>query len=642
MIRIEDIIKKVSSYDKGADVALIKKAFDIACSVHKAEKRASGEPFIVHPLEVANLAADFKMDTESVCAALLHDTVEDKEYPLKRIEEEFGKEVAIIVDGLTKLTQLRSKSREEYQYESMRKMLLATARDIRIIIIKLLDKLHNMRTLGYLPEEKQVRIAKEVMGIYVPIAYRLGIQKVKSQLEDLAFKYIDPKSYSEINKKVKEKIKEREKEIERLRKILEKTLKEHEINANVIGRVKSVYSIYSKMIRKQRTFDEIFDVVALRIVTDSIENCYAVLGIIHSIWKPIPRRFKDFIAMPKTNMYQSLHDVVIGPEGRIVEIQIRTKEMDEVAEEGIAAHWEYKGAGEGTEFDKKLSWLRQIIDWQQESGTAKEFVESLEIDFFKNEIYTFTPKGDVIELPKGSTPLDFAYAVHSEVGNHCMGAKVNGTFVSLRHELRTGDVVEILTSKTQKPSRHWLNLARTSKAIQKIRKFLQENEKIPVRAIKVSPKEKIEGKAVGILLCDEVKNPQFRLAHCCLPNPGDKIFGLASKTGIVTVHGKDCDSFGKEKTKKKKVKVEWRQNFTDVILLKIEAMDRVGLFADVLNTISATGTNIQSANAKTIGNNMAECTFRIKVEDLEHVKELIDRIKRVQDVKKTYLGSIGM
>lgn len=640
MTGIDEIIKKVKAYDPEADTALIKKAYDTAFQVHRDEKRASGEPFITHPVEVANLVAEFRMDTESVCAALLHDTVEDKGFPLQKIEKEFGKEVALIVDGLTKITQLKSRSREEYQYESMRKMLLATAKDIRIIIIKLLDKLHNMRTLGYLPHEAQVRISKEVMGIYAPIAYRLGINKIKSQLEDLAFKYLSPDEYNEINKKVREKIKEREKEIERLRKALENLLHQHQIAAKVIGRVKSVYGIYSKMLRKNRTFEEIFDVIALRVITDSIESCYKVLGVIHNTWTPIPRRFKDFIAMPKVNMYRSLHDVVIGPEGKIIEIQIRTKEMDEIAEEGIAAHWEYKGVMDGSEFDKKLSWLRQIMDWQQESGTAKEFIESLEIDFFKDEIYTFTPKGDVIELPKSSTPLDFAYTVHSEVGDHCMGAKVNGTFVSLRHELRTGDVVEIITSKAQKPSRNWLNIARTSKALQKIRRYLQEREKIPARTLKAKPHEKIAESKGSILVCDEIRNPQFKLAHCCLPNPGDKIIGLVSKTSIITVHRKDCPMA--EEAAKKKLKVEWRKNFTDVIVLKIEAVDRVGLFADVLNTISAIGTNIQSANAKTIGNNMAECTFKLKVEDLEHIKELIDRIKKVKDVKKTYLGSIGM
>ncbi len=640
MTTIEDVIKKVKSYDKTADIELIKKAYEFAVKTHKEEKRASGEPFIMHPLEVANLCADFRMDTESICAALLHDTVENTGQDIGVLEKEFGREIAMIVDGLTKITALKSRSREEYQYESMRKMLLATAKDIRIIIIKLLDKLHNMRTLEYLSREQQIRISKEVMGIYAPLAYRLGIQRVKNQLEDLAFRYIEPEKYNELNKKVKAKIKEREKDIEHLRKLLEKLLRSQGIAVKVIGRIKTVYSIYSKMVKKDRSFDEIFDVIALRVVTDTVENCYRILGVIHSTWKPIPRRFKDYIAMPKVNMYQSLHDVVIGPESKLIEIQIRTKEMDDIAEEGIAAHWQYKDVGKGTVFDKKLSWLRQIMDWQQESGTAKEFVESLEIDFFKDEIYTFTPKGDVIELPKGSTPLDFAYSVHSALGDHCMGAKVNGTFVSLRHELNTGDVVEIITAKTQNPSRSWLNIAKTSKAIQKIKKFLQEHEKIPAKALKAVSKEKQEPKTGGIILCEEVKNPEIRLAHCCTPNPGDRIIGIAAKTGIVTVHRKDCEMI--DKAVKKRVTVEWRQSFTEVITLKIEALDRVGLFADILNNISSIGTAIQSANAKVLGNNMAEATFKIKVDDLEHVKELINRIKKIQDVRKIYIGALGM
>lgn len=640
MANIDEIVKKVMAYDKDADIELIKKAYNLASEVHKDEKRASGEPFITHPLEVANLCADFKMDAESICAALLHDTIEDKGIPLQKIENDFGKDIATMVDGLTKITQLKSKSREEYQFESMRKMLIATTQDIRIIVIKLLDKLHNMRTLFYLPKEKQIRIAKEVMGIYAPLAYRLGINKVKSQLEDLAFKYLDPIVYRSISRKVKGRAKEREKEVERLRKELEKIIQEQNITAKVVGRAKSIYSIYKKMVNKNRAFEEIFDVIALRVITDTVENCYKILGLVHNTWKPIPQRFKDYIAMPKVNMYQSLHDVVIGPEGKIIEIQIRTKEMDEIAEEGIAAHWKYKGVGAGKDFDKKLSWLRQIMEWQQETKTAKEFVESLEIDFFKDEIYTFTPKGDVIELPKNSTPLDFAYAVHTEIGNHCVGAKVNGSFVSLRHELKTGDVVEILVSKSQKPSRNWLNIAKTSKALQKIKKFLEEHEKIPAKAFRVKKEEEMESGSTKILFCEGVKNPKFKLAHCCLPNPGDKIIGLAARTGVVTVHKKECPFL--TKTARKKVRVEWQKNFADVIILKIEAIDRVGLFADVLNTISATGTNIQSANAKTIGNNMAECSFKIKVEDLEHIKELIDRIKRVGGIKKTYLGSVGV
>ena len=638
---IKDIIRKVKSYIPDADISMIRKAYDMAEEIHRQEKRESGEPYINHPLEVASLVADFRMDVDSICAALLHDVVETETATVKKIENDFGKDVAVLVDGMTKITQLKSKGREIYQAESMRKMLMATAKDIRVIIIKLLDKLHNMRTLNYIPEEKQKRIAKEVMEIYAPLAHRLGIEKVKDELENLAFRYLDPAQYKEIEAKVKKSIKFREQEIARIKKILESRLKENDINCKVFGRIKSIFSIYHKMERKNRTFEEIFDVVALRVVVDDVDSCYKVLGVIHNLWTPIPRRFKDYVAMPKINLYRALHDVVIGPNGTIIEIQIRTREMDEIAEEGIAAHWKYKNVITDEEFDKKLSWLKQIMDWQQESGTAKEFIESLEIDFFKDEIYTFTPKGSIIELPKGATPLDFAYAVHSDLGDRCMGAKVNGTFASLRTELRTGDVIEILTSKSQRPVRGWLNIVRTSKARNKIRKFLQETKKIPIAAKK--PAGKIEQKEkAGIIIAKGVKNPAFKLAQCCIPNPGDSIVGFAAKTGMITVHKKDCSKLKEEKITKRKVKLEWRQDYSDFIEVKVEALDRIGLLADVLNTIASTGTNLQNANAKMLGGGMAECRFKVKIDDLEHIKDLIQRVNKLQGVKKIYVGSLGV
>jgi len=642
MADINTIIKKVKSYNPDADISMIQKAYETAERVHRDEKRSSGEPFIIHPLEVASLVADFKMDVDSVCAALLHDVVETETTPLKMLEENFSKDVALLVDGMTKITEFKSKGRELYQAESMRKMLMATAKDIRVIVIKLLDKLHNMRTLEHLPEEKQKRISKEVMEIYAPIAYRLGIEKIKDELENLAFRYLQPEEYREIEEKVRRNIKLREEDMRKIKKILENELKEDKIDAEVVGRVKSIFSIYRKMLRKNRTFEEIFDVLALRVIVPNEEDCYKVLGVMHRIWTPIPRRFKDYIALPKTNMYRSLHDVVIGPEGAIIEVQIRTKEMDEIAEEGIAAHWKYKNIITDEEFDKKLSWIKQIMDWQQESGTAKDFIESIEIDFFKDEIYTFTPKGTIIELPKGATPLDFAYAVHSELGDNCMGAKVNGTFVSLRTELRTGDVVEILTSKSQRPVRGWLNIVKTSKAMNKIRKYLQETEKIPVGSKKSGEDKTPQKQKAGIIIVKGIKNPSFKLAQCCLSNPGDAIVGFAAKTGMITVHRKDCDKIANEKITKKKVKLEWRSDYSDFVELKVNAIDRVGLLADVLNTIAATGTNLQTANAKMIGNGMAECTFKAKVYDLEHIKHLIQRISKLQGIKKIYIENLGI
>ncbi|MEM4336583.1 MAG: bifunctional (p)ppGpp synthetase/guanosine-3',5'-bis(diphosphate) 3'-pyrophosphohydrolase [Candidatus Woesearchaeota archaeon] len=641
-MNINDIIKKVKYYLPESDTSQIKKAYEIAREVHKNEKRASGEPFINHPLEVANLVADFKMDVESVCAALLHDVVETDKTMLEKIKKEFGEDVAILVDGMTKITELKSKGRDIYQAESIRKMLMATAKDIRVIIIKLLDKLHNMRTLDYLPEEKQRRISQEVMDVYAPLAYRLGIEKVKEELENLAFKYLEPQKYAEIEAKVKKSVKFREQEIEKIRNILEQKLKEQNIECRVLGRIKTIYSIYRKMQRKNRSFEEIFDVAALRVIVSDVETCYKVLGIIHNLWTPIPRRFKDYIAMPKINFYRALHDVVIGPEGTIVEVQIRTEEMEEVAEDGIAAHWKYKGIITDEEFDKKLSWLKQIMEWQQEAGTAKEFIESLEIDFFKDEIYTFTPKGKIIELPKGATPLDFAYAVHSELGDHCIGAKVNGTFVSLRTELRTGDVVEILTSKNQKPVLGWLNIVKTSKARNKIRKYIEKTRNISITKKRPVEREEQQKEKASIIIAKGIKNPSFKLAKCCLPNPGEHIIGFAAKTGMITVHKKECEKIKEEKIAKTKVKVEWRNDYSDLIELRVEAIDRVGLLADILNTIATTGTNLQNANAKMLGKGMAECKFKVKIYDLEHVKDIIQRINRLQGIKKIYVGSLGV
>jgi len=642
MITIEEILERVKKYNPNANLDMIRKAYETAKKVHENEKRASGEPYIIHPLAVAYYLTDFELDDKSICAALLHDVVESG-YSLELIRTNFDDEIASLVDGLTKMTELREKGRETYQVESIRKMLVATTKDLRIIIIKLLDKLHNMRTLQYLPPETQKRIAKEVMDIYAPIAYRLGIEKIKRELEDLAFKYLEPEKFKEIDEKIQKNKKTTIENVERLRTILEKELHKQGIDCRVVGRLKSHFSIYKKMIKKNRPFEEIFDVVALRVITKSVEDCYKVVGIIHSMWKPIPKHFKDYIAMPKSNFYQSLHDIVIGPEGTIVEIQIRTDEMDRIAEVGIAGHWKYKGIVTDEKFDRKLSWIRQLIDWQNEVKSGKELVELLEVDFFEDQIYVFTPKGKVIELPKGSTPIDFAYAIHSDIGNHAFGAKVNGTFTTLRQELRTGDVVEIITSKKQTPKPDWLKIVKTVKARERIRKYLQEHGKIPPKIKKSETREEADLRKQTLISVSKIKNPTIKLALCCHPLPGDSIIGFASKTKKVTIHKTDCDQI-KNLTKgpKRKVEAKWQNNFSSLVELKVEAVDRVGLFADILNTIAATGTNVERANAKAIGSEMAECSFRIRFEDLDHMRDLTDRIKRVKGVKKIYIGKLSI
>ncbi len=640
MTTIQDVLKKVREYNQNADFKLIEKAYEVAAEAHKNDKRASGEPYIEHPLNVAYILAEFQMDDESICAALLHDVIEDANYDVNYIKKAFGADVALLVDGVTKITELKAKSREEYQAESLRKMLFATAKDIRVLIIKLCDKLHNMRTLGYLPREKQIRIAKEVMDVYAPLAYRLGIDKIKSELEDLAFKILEPEKYSEIEEKIKKNQKEREEEVEIIKKIVKNALKDAHIEAAIHGRAKDIYSIWRKMQRKERNFDEIYDVIGMRIITKSVKDCYEVLGLIHGMWKPIPRRFKDYIAMPKTNMYQSLHTIAITESGQIVEIQIRTAEMDRIAEEGVAAHWEYKDVKtDDSKFDKKLSWLKQIMDWQKSTTSPQEFVESVEVDFFGNEIYVFTPKGDVIELPSGSTVIDLAYAVHSNLGDRCTGAKINGTFSSIRTELKTGDVVEILTSKNQKPSRNWMKIAKTNKAKQKIRKHLQESGKMPVRRYHPVEAES-EEISKNLIITEKYENPTIRLSKCCNPLPGEDIIGLKGKTNIITVHRQDCEALEKGRVVQKRVKSKWKNDYVGTVEVILETVDRVGLFADVLNTIAATGTNVQGANAKIISPDLAECRFALAIDDLEHLKDLINRVKRVQGVKKVYLGKI--
>lgn len=642
MVSINDLLERIKKYNPNANTDLIRKAYDVAERIHKSEKRASGEPYIVHPLIVAFYLTDFEMDDASICAALLHDSIESG-YKLDLLKQNFGEEIASLVDGLTKLTELKAKGRETYQLESIRKMILASANDIRIIIIKLADKLHNMQTLQHLPKEVQKRIASEAMEIYAPIAYRLGIEKIKRQLEDIAFKFLEPEKYREIDEKIQKNKNARMSIIEKLRTLLEKELKTQGIDCRVIGRLKSHYSIYKKMLKKNRTFEEIFDVVALRVITKNVDDCYKALGIIHAMWTPIPKHFKDYIAMPKSNFYRSLHDIVIDQKGTIVEVQIRTEEMDKVAEYGVASHWAYKEAVTDKKFDKKLSWLRQIMDWQQDVKTAKEFVEMLEVDFFKDQIYVFTPKGKVIELPKGATPIDFAYAIHSDIGDHAFGAKINGTFATLRQELRTGDVVDIITSKQQTPKQDWLKIVKTVKAREKIRKYLQEHGKIPIKTKKGETKEEQELRKQTLISVQGIKNQIIKLAKCCLPLPGDDIVGFASKSKVISIHRKDCNQIRNlEKGPKRKVTVSWQTDFKSVVELKVDAIDRVGLFADILNTIAATGTNVERANAKVIGNDMAECTFQIKFEDLDHMRDLVSRIKRIKDIKKVWLSKVGV
>jgi len=476
--QLQTLIEEIPKYQPGADLDLVKRAYRFSEVSHQGQQRASGEPYLSHPLEVAGLLVNFKMDVTTVTAGLLHDVLEDTRATKDDLTREFGVEIADLVDGVTKIGKLAFSSKEERQAENFRKMLVAMARDIRVLMIKLADRLHNMRTLDYLVQDKGRKIAEETLDIYAPLAHRLGMAKVKAELEDLALRCLHSEDYADLQRRVAKRRLEREAEINQVIAILEKKLGEVEIEAQIRGRPKHFYSIWKKMHDQGREFDEIYDLTAVRVITNSVRDCYGALGVIHSLWKPVPGRFKDFIAMPKVNMYQSLHTTVIGPKGDPVEIQIRTREMHRVAEEGIAAHWLYKEKkSDKDKFDQSLVWLRQLMEWQQEMKDPREFMESVRVDLFPDEVYVFTPKGDVKALPEGSTPIDFAFAVHTQVGQHCAGAKVNGKLVPLRYTLRQGDIVEIVTSPTQHPSRDWLKIVKSSRARSKINQWLKTEER---------------------------------------------------------------------------------------------------------------------------------------------------------------------
>jgi GTP pyrophosphokinase len=481
---LDDLFAIVSEHAADAAVEIdrerVEDAFVFACEHHAAQRRKSGEDFIVHPVGVARICAGMRLDTETLCAALLHDTVEDTSASIEEVRERFGEEIAQIVDGVTKLTGITFQSRDEAQAENYRKMMVAMASDVRVILIKLADRLHNMRTIDAMPKQKQLEKSRETLEIYAPIAHRLGIHAIKWELEDLAFATLHPRKYREIKELVSQQREDRERYVAEAGAYLAAELETLGISAQIAGRAKHFYSIYSKMTKKGREFNEIYDLTAMRVIVESVKDCYGAIGVIHSLWKPLPGRFKDFIAMPKFNMYQSLHTTIIGPEGRPLEIQIRTQEMHEMAEFGVAAHWMYKqrphsSEGEaGPDGDAKMKWLRSMLDWQKEMSDPQEFMESLRIDLFEDEVFVFTPKGEVKSLAAGATPLDFAYEVHTEIGHRCVGARVNGKIVPLHYELGSGDIVEILTAKRERgPSRDWLAVVKTTRARNKIKQWFK-------------------------------------------------------------------------------------------------------------------------------------------------------------------------
>jgi guanosine-3',5'-bis(diphosphate) 3'-pyrophosphohydrolase len=481
MIRLNDILQRVASYHPDPDLDIIKKAYVYSAKVHQGQLRKSGEPYLVHPLEVAGILAELKLDEASIVTGLLHDTIEDTLATAEELTELFGPEVAQLVDGVTKLSKFSASatlSQEEKQAENFRKMIIAMAQDIRVILVKLADRTHNMRTLDHMSEEKQARIAQETLDIYAPLANRLGISWIKIELEDLSFRYVKPQEFFNLQEKLNKRKKEREEYIEDTNTLIRSKLEERGLKGDVSGRFKHVYSIYKKIKQQGIEFDQIHDLIAFRILMPTLPACYEALGLVHQLWKPVPGRFKDFIAIPKPNMYQSLHTTVIGPLSERVEVQIRTPEMHKIAEEGIAAHWAYKeGKVLISKDDEKFAWLRQLMEWQQDLKDPKEFLETVKVDLFTDEVFVFTPKGDVKSLPRGATPVDFAYSVHSDVGGRCVGAKVNGKIVPLRYKLKNGDTVEVLTSPQAHPSKDWLTFVKTSRAQQRIRNFIKQQQR---------------------------------------------------------------------------------------------------------------------------------------------------------------------
>ncbi|HPP43025.1 MAG TPA: bifunctional (p)ppGpp synthetase/guanosine-3',5'-bis(diphosphate) 3'-pyrophosphohydrolase [Caldisericia bacterium] len=640
-----------------SELSIVDDIYQFAKKAHEGQIRASNEPYILHPINVALILLTFDVDLQTIEASLLHDVVEDTSVSLDTIKDKFGKEVASLVDGVSKISQIKFLSLEEWKLESLRKVLIAMASDFRVVFIKLADRLHNMRTLNYLPEEKRREIAKETIEIYVPLAHRLGIYTLKWELEDLAFKYLEPEIFQDLKIKVSKKREERENEIFDIKIKIENLLNENNITCRVEGRAKNLYSIYRKMKQDNKTFDEIFDLTALRVIVPTIQDCYKTLGIVHTKWKPIPGRIKDYIAIPKPNGYQSLHTTLIGDNGEPFEIQIRTEEMHKNCEYGIASHWSYKEKGKKIDPDmsNKINWIRQIVEWQKTIPSAREFINRVKEDIFSDEIFVFTPKGEIINLTVDATPIDFAYKIHTEIGNKCIGAKVNGRIVPLNYKLKTGDRVEILTSKTSPgPSRDWLKFVKSSSTKEKIRQFYRKKEKEEEKK-EETVKEEIEKKNKGVILERKIKTsnkfgvviPEIKgevlltLAKCCTPIPGDEIIGYISKGRGVVVHRRDCKNLlsilgNVDNSLEKIVKVEWANDVKILypVKINIHIKDEPGVLNKIVSIIAKYNYNIESVNAPPSKNKEKTTTIymTLQIPGYGKLNDLLEEIKIVPNV----------
>jgi GTP pyrophosphokinase len=694
MIRFEDLVEKVRASNPDADTDLLRRAYMFSAFEHKGQVRHSGEPYLVHPLEVADLLADMKLDVVAIASGLLHDIVEDTQTPIERIRELFGVDIAHVVEGVTKLGSIQFSSREERQAENFRKMLLAMVDDIRVILVKLADRLHNMRTLHHLPEERRIKIAQETRDIYAPIANRLGMSKVKNELEELSFKYLEPAAYESLRQRVEARRRATEGMIEELRKTITAKLEDAQVPViQIDGRIKRLFSIHQKLKRQKIDLEQVYDLVALRIVTGSVRDCYAALGIIHQTWAPVPGRIKDFIAMPRPNGYQSLHTSVVSERGFPFEVQIRTAEMHRIAEEGIAAHWKYKEGRIGADRDEQyFLWLRQLLEWQQEVRDPQEFLQNLKIDLYPEEVYIFTPKGEVKALPRDATPVDFAYAIHTDVGHQCVGARVNGKMVPLRTR--------------HKPSRDWLNFVTTSRARNKIKHYIHAEEKVRSLELgrKLFDKEarrfglnvtkltegeqfmavlteggyqkpdelftaiaygKLSAKAVLAKLVpqEQLKEPQestltsvvkrvlgtgeekikvrgiddimvFR-ARCCNPIRGEKIVGYITRGKGVSVHSASCSNvLNLLYDPERRIDVEWDKGSDAspyTVRLSIQVEDRKGILADVSSKIAGINTNIRNVEATTT-ETMGRIDMTVEISDVKHLQKVIKSLRSVEGV----------
>ncbi len=629
-MELKNLVKKVLRYNKNVDINKLEKAYKFAEKNLGSKKRLSGGLWYNHYLEVAFLVADLKVDDNTLIAALLHGILNRTDVTEKQLTNEFGTEVTNLVKGLYEVNLLKKNiTNKGYDFESLRKVLLAASKDIRTLLIKLCDKISNMRELDYLPKTEQKRISQEVMDIYAPLAYRLGLGRIKGELEDLAFKYLEPGAYKDISKLLESLREKGKSNLAKTKKLLDSEFEKVGMKIEVQSRVKHIYSIYKKILEKPKYSNQFHDVLAIRIITKDITDCYNALRIVHNLFRPIPDLFKDYIALPKPNGYQSLHTAVFLDEGSIMEIQIRTQEMHEIAEEGIAAHFNYKGFKQEQEFDKKLSWLKQLM------GDASSN-KNIDMEFFSDQIYAFTPKGKMIELPSGSSPLDFAYAVHTELGSKCVGAKVNEKLVPLKTEITNGDVVEIITSKTKNPNREWLKFVKTSKAKAKIKHDLKEHGEIPTSTY-YKRTEQNQHLEMGLIQIEGMKFPKIKFAHCCHPLPGDLISSVSSGMNKVSIHKNNCESI---KDTKKIIKCSWMELKDKEISLAASADDRQGLFAEILNAASSIGLNISNTKGKSLGNNQAECDFTTKVKNLEQLNTLINRIKKVRGVRNVHLTDL--